>query len=229
LATDDIVLQINEQNNLSGKLDAVKSRLESRGFQPTMVMECCIIQNVIACKFSPLHWLHPKAWHSIRVVAASSALLLMKNKGLHQTDPSVVAMLQLAGKCQLDHFLWLKRSISMAHGRVEIRTSCQNLDPPNMLKEKSFATRDKIEVLLDSIISGEESALNNNSQLASLVFHAGLDLLLAGHNERVALLFERFQDLFCRWRILSDDNQTKIQTLVESKGRLNRFTNHMLF
>lgn len=221
---DGIRCQIEEQHSLSRKLDDVKTRLETRGFKQSMVLECCIIQNVVASKFSRLHWLHPKALHSIRVVATSSAGLQMKKMGYSQTHPSVVAMLQLSGKCQLDHFLWLQRNIALVHGSMQIVNECQNLGEAAKVNEKSYITRENIENIVDSIISNKQDMQENNTQVASLIFYGGLDLLFAGHNERVALLFKTFQNLFNRWSYLDDEHREKIHTLVESKGATNPFT-----
>jgi hypothetical protein len=227
-AAESIENQIKEQELLSQKLDGIKMRLQSSGFNSTMIMECCIIQNVIASKLSPLHWLYPKVYHSLRVVATSQARFLMRNKHLHQTDPSVVAMLQLAGKSQLEHFHWLSRNISLVHGTRELQEVCQNADQVDSLQENTLRSKADIEPFLDSIIESAESSFNINSQTVSLIFYAGLDLLLAGHTERVAKMFESFKDMFSQWKILSPENRKRIQILIKSKGKRNPFPNHII-
>lgn len=225
---ESLANQMKDQESLSQKLDGMKLRLETKGFNPSMVMECCIIQNVVASKFSSLHWLHPKVYHSIRVVATSSARFLMKAKGMRQKDPPVFAMLQLAGRAGIEHFLWLSRIISIVNGDSELGPVCKKQVPVEILQDKVYSSKESIELFLDSFISSAVSSAIMNSQTASLVFHAGLDLLLAGHTKRIAKLFEVFQDSFYKWRILSQDNRKKIKTLVESKGKQNPFPNHIL-
>eukprot|EP00980_Cylindrotheca_fusiformis_P013460 scaffold3437_cov113-Cylindrotheca_fusiformis.AAC.27 len=226
---DTIEKQMKAQEELSQKLDAIKLRLESTGFHPAMVMECCIIQNIIASKFSALHWLHPKAYHSLRVVATSQARFLMKKKGLPKSDPSVIAMLQLAGKSQLEHFRWLSRNISLVHGTCKLPDVCTKVvDNVESLQERKLRSKKDMEPYLDAVISTAESSFNINTQTVSLIFHGGLDLLLAGHTERVAKLFTSFKEMLSQWKILSKENRKRIQILTKSKGKRNPFPNHIV-
>lgn len=226
--SESIKNQINEQEALSQKLDHIKTRLETSGFNPSMVMECCIIQNVIASKLSRLHWLHPKAYHSLRVVATSQARFLMRNKRLTAKDPSVIAMMQIAAKSQLEHFRWLSRNIALVHGETELRTVCQNVDPADPLQERTLRSKDDIAPFLESQILNAESFFNINSQTASLIFDAGLDLLIVGHEALVAKMFAVYKEMFDRRNECSPEDRKRIQILVKSKGKRNPFSNHIV-
>ncbi|KAL3943357.1 MAG: hypothetical protein SGBAC_002560 [Bacillariaceae sp.] len=249
---DDLIAkQLSDHQSWSQKIDTIMERLETTGFHPSMVMEASILQNVVTTKLSALHWLHPKAYHTLRIVATSQARLLMKQQKKTSRDPAVVAMLQLAGKCQLEHFVWLSRNISLVqqqqqqqqqhHHTVETATVpaktmlqelCQTVGLVEPLQERNLRTKESLEPYLESIVSraskNGDSLLNINSQTVELVFHAGLDLILVGHSQLVAKLYECFRTMLEQWRILSVDNRKRIQLLVKSKGKKNPFPNHIL-
>ncbi|CAJ1966272.1 unnamed protein product [Cylindrotheca closterium] len=107
------------------------------------------------------------------------------------------------------------------------------------LQERNLRTKESLEPYLESITSRGDGASNNandnaslllniNSQTVELVFHAGLDLILAGHSQLVAKLYQCFQTMLQQWRILSPDNQKRIQLLIKSKGKNNPFPNHII-
>ncbi|CAJ1966268.1 unnamed protein product [Cylindrotheca closterium] len=259
---DFIAKQLNEHRSWSQKIDTIMERLETTGFHPSMVMESSILQNVFATKLSALHWLHPKAYHTLRIVSTSQARLLMKQQKKTSRDPGVITMLQMAGKCQLEHFVWLSRNISLvqqehhhyqyhsgaATTSAETTTAakttmlqelCQTVGSFAPLQERNLRTKESLEPYLESIISRGDGASNNgdynaslllniNSQTVELVFHAGLDLILAGHSQLVAKLYQCFQTMLQQWRILSPDNQKRIQLLIKSKGKNNPFPNHII-
>jgi hypothetical protein len=108
------------------------------------------------------------------------------------------------------------------HGVSELQDVARDLEWGSQIS--STATLDGT---LDALIS-DDQPLREKAAVVQLIFQAGLDLLLAGYNNKVASLYRRYQPLFARWESLSEDNRSKINILVESEGRENRFPNHLL-
>jgi hypothetical protein len=70
---------------------------------------------------------------------------------------------------------------------------------------------------------------NNVTDVSHTVFHAGQDLLLAGHTKLACRLYACYEATFLRshWD-LSEKNKQNIRALVQSGGENNYFDNHLL-
>jgi hypothetical protein len=196
--------------------------MQAGSITPHVLKDCKGLEAQVYEKFHPLHWLYAKFWEILTSLAASAARLNMQ-QGLPPTHLHVQALLAESCLAQLKHAIWLRQISSIVHGVSDLKDVARNLKWST--KISSTATLDET---LDALIS-DDQPLREKASFAHLIFHAGLDLLLAGYNKKVASLYRRYQPLFARWEGISEDNRSNINLLVESEGRENRFPNHLLF
>jgi hypothetical protein len=226
---DNIARQIHKQDGLRQQMDDVQSSLESSGINQWTLQNSMVIQAEIATELHPLHWLHAAYWDLLTTLTASYARLLMKGQGLSPNSGPVVAALRTSGLCQLKRILWVQRNVSVVHGRVTLKDLVTSLDGTveSAFDHNTIRLRDVVSVL-DMVVASNPQ-WHDTTDVAHIAYHAGRDLLLAGDVEVVVKLYTRFQALFPRWKRLSVDDAKKINTLLESNGRDNRFRNHLTF
>jgi Zn-finger protein len=213
--------QMQEQDSVDASLEGIKRLMEEGSISPDILKDCKDLEARVYEKFHPLHWLYAKVWEILTSMAASVARMNLL-EGLPPTHMRTQALLAESSLAQLKHAIWLRQISSIVHGVSELQDVARDLEWGSQIS--STATLDGT---LDALIS-DDQPLREKAAVVQLIFQAGLDLLLAGYNNKVASLYRRYQPLFARWESLSEDNRSKINILVESEGRENRFPNHLL-
>jgi len=223
MSTDDILGQVEMQEALTSKVVAIKASLQS-GVDLETFAESLSVQSLLADELHSLHWLHPMSLDIVSLLACAFARMLMKEG---QSAYQLAGILRTSAVCQLQHILWVQRSVSVVQGSVTLTDAAASLEGKSMYQVTLSPEVGEVETILDMLVNGERP-LHDNTVVAHHVFSAGLDLALAGHADLAAKLYTRYRHVLSRWKTLSAENRQNIDLLVESNGQDNRFENHLL-
>ena len=87
----------------------------------------------------------------------------------------------------------------------------------------------EIVTLLDLLTAPQHRPSQDCTEILHTMFHAGQDILLAGHPALAARLYSRYAGLFLGspWAF-SEKTRANFRVLVQSGGKENHFANHLL-
>jgi len=222
--------QMKKVNLFRAQIDALLRRLQSGDLD--VASDCLELQSEITDNFaSPLHWLHPKVLTLISSAFASLARMDMK-EGMPPTDPDVAENLRMAGYAELQEVKWIQRIISIAYGWESLKdvVVASKEDAVNTSTgDYGVATISDVRRLINDLIADTTTMRYPNSNVTQEIFRAGQDLVLGGElTEDVSRLFGRYSNDLASMKGLTDKELNSIAVLVDSNGRINQFSNHLL-
>mmetsp|Transcript_13159 Transcript_13159/g.23859 ORF Transcript_13159/g.23859 Transcript_13159/m.23859 type:complete len:579 (-) Transcript_13159:80-1816(-) len=234
--------QIRSQEQLAEHIDFLRESL-AYGMDENTLSKVISQQGNVAEACHPLHWLHIAAWDLVSIVASSFARSLMM-QGVPPLAPNVAGLLRLSAACQIHQILWTERNAAIVYGKLELKDAVSSIGKNRVSRLPLFGsvpdttTEKACQLLMDQLCDApldhdEQNRIivprNNVTDVSHTVFHAGQDLLLAGHTKLACRLYACYEATFLRshWD-LSEKNKQNIRALVQSGGENNCFDNHLL-
>lgn len=227
--THDILQQVEKQAEFASKAVSIRESYQTEGVDQTAFDKTLRLQIQLAQRIHALHWLHPMLLDIVSTLASSFARGAMQSG---QTPEQVTHLLRLSALCQLHRMIWIQRNVAIVHGLLPLKDAVVGIHGKAAYRVSLSPTVNEIESAIETLVGGGnddgERPLHDNTVLAYHVFHAGLDLILAGHVQLATQLYTRYQGVLSRWKNLSSESQQRITLLVDSNGADNRFENHLI-
>lgn len=210
-------------------MDRMRDSLQ-HGIEESTVDAAMTAQLKVVQIRHPLHWLHVAAWDLVSIVTSSFARALMM-KGYLPTMPKVSGLLRLSATCQLHQIIWTERNASIVYGHLKLKDAVAGIETNGIPRLEVDLSEDTEEVctLLDLLTEPQHRPPHDCTEVLHTMFHAGQDLLLAGHPELAARLYSRYEGLFLSspWAF-SEKTRENFRTFIQSGGNDNHFENHLL-
>lgn len=228
-ASNDVLSQLAMVEEYENRLRRLEYAVKSGQAQyegPNWFSKMIALQNEMAQKLHPFHWLHVKACRVMGSCAASFALFHMPRNGRSPSSSSIVKFsVYCSTIALLSQANWLQQMNAIVYHDVPFEEAVANATPQTFLEDPRLKD---IEKIVDKLREGSSLSAAPEVELAHPLFHAGQDWLLAGDYTQVAELYAVFLPVFQRWDRLDEQARDKIAILVQSKGAENPFPNHLL-
>eukprot|EP00977_Amphora_coffeiformis_P013551 scaffold3586_cov164-Amphora_coffeaeformis.AAC.2 len=162
------------------------------------------IQQEMAKKLHPLHWLHVKGYCVMSSCAVSFALFELQS---NRKSPRDKPYLYCSTAAQLLHAYWVQQVSTVFCGDVPLKDAVQDLRLEPISDNPSL---EDLQGLVKKLQVGIHLARYPDSDVAHSIFHAGQDWSDAQQDQ------------------LTDGNEDRIAGLVQSQGIQNPLSNHLL-
>ncbi|CAB9505011.1 SET domain [Seminavis robusta] len=239
---DTVSQQLRGEADLHAKIKRFQYILQSQPY-PEMLDE--ILEVVRKPKWTkilhPLHWLNVEAYKLISSVATSAARYYYNKENNHKNGKQSKAsssrqsekapsLLRLSALSTLRRILWTGRIAAINRGLMTVQEALENAATENFILFSPHSTRlTDVETVVKDLCDNPRQQHELGCTLGvSPAFHAGQDLIVAGHKELAWKLYKRFETSFENWKGLSDASRANIKVFLDSNGEDNPFENFLL-
>eukprot|EP00593_Proboscia_inermis_P002612 CAMPEP_0171297994 /NCGR_PEP_ID=MMETSP0816-20121228/6763_1 /TAXON_ID=420281 /ORGANISM="Proboscia inermis, Strain CCAP1064/1" /LENGTH=127 /DNA_ID=CAMNT_0011772717 /DNA_START=29 /DNA_END=409 /DNA_ORIENTATION=+ len=123
----------------------------------------------------------------------------MEEGGHSPRSSRVVSLLQLSAAFQIRQLLWTERNSAIVYGTLEL-TDAVAIMPHVYVRKGDSEDTAELCGLIERVCDPKQRSLSpdscSNTDVLQTVFHAGQDLLLAGHNDLAVKLYTVYEDGF---------------------------------
>jgi SET domain/MYND finger len=244
---DHMCLQLRGEADFQAKIRKFQHILQSQPY-PEMLDE--ILDIVRKPKWTkilhPLHWLNVEVFKLLSSVATSAARYYAKeannnnNNGNnnHQKNhykqqlEKAPFLLRLSALSMLRRVIWTERIAAINRGVLSLAEAAKAASKEDFAMFSPNAVRvEDVEAVVKDLCdySTNQLQLKELGTLGvSSAFHAGQDLIFAGHYDLAWKVYKRFEKSFQNWNGLSDTSRSKIKAFLDSNGQDNQFGNFLL-